>query len=354
MHPVLFYEAFFFFSRDDLERLQPVSRTLRDMIVQNSNVLPLRPIRDVWMDSNRRPSSRGQIHVRVEWLDSGGAEKTDYEASLHEGDFAETVRRLNNTNITNFSVGIRDSPFMRYWKAQGAAACTVENILFRFPDATDYNILDSIMNHLRPLFLFGQPYMTDYDVLDSIVKHLRPRATAVIVNESSWRKNGWNSKKLALLSRDTFLKHLRTCWLGVRNAGGFPPSSFILSEPGYANYDLLCNYPGVAAGIDDLIESFIRDGCANRKLVSVSIKWNEQSFASKLLSKPTKADVPLPNLLMMMWIARNPHRVSQCEMHSFVNATQHQRLEVFKWTIEHEDDDRRRTTTLLQCRVKDL
>ncbi|KAH7717216.1 hypothetical protein AAVH_15327 [Aphelenchoides avenae] len=326
MHPVLFYEAFFFCSRDDLERLQSVSRTLRDMVIHSSNVLPLRTIRYVWMDSTRRPSSIEKIHVRVEWLEPGGAGKHDYEASLHGGDFAETVRRLEHACITNFSFGVRDSPFFRYWKAQGSAAFTVENILFLVPDTMDYGILDSIMNHLRP------------------------RATAVIVDESSWRKDG--CKKLALLTRDTFLKHLQTCWLAVRHRGGFPPSSFILNEPGYAHYELLCFGMNIAAGIDGFIESFVRDGCTNKKLESVSIKWNEQSPAPKQLSKPTKVDVPIPKLYMMVWIARNSHRVSQCEMHSFVNAKQ--RLDVYNWTIEYEDEGRRRTTQLLQCRVKDL
>lgn len=49
MHPDLFYEALFFCARDDLERLQPVSRALLKMIVHSSKVLALRPIRYVWM-----------------------------------------------------------------------------------------------------------------------------------------------------------------------------------------------------------------------------------------------------------------------------------------------------------------
>ncbi|KAH7680453.1 hypothetical protein AAVH_41172, partial [Aphelenchoides avenae] len=280
-------------------------------------------------DSTRRPSSIEKIHVRVEWLDSVGAD-ADYEASLHGGDFAETVRRLRHTCITNFSVGFRDSPFFRYWKAQGAAAFTVKNIFFGEPDTTDYSILDSIVNHLRP------------------------SATVVLVNESSWRKDGWNSKKLELLARDSLLKHLHTCWLGVHHGGAFPPSSFILKEPGYAHYELLCVGMNIAERIDGFIESFIRDGCTNKKLESVSIKWSERSHASKQLSKPTKVNVPLPKLYVMAWMAPNPHRVSQCEMHAFVSTKQRQRMKVFKWTIEYEKEGCRRTTQLLQCRVEDL
>lgn len=45
MQSALFYEPFLFCSRDELERLQPVTQSLRDMIVKRSKLLlPLRPI----------------------------------------------------------------------------------------------------------------------------------------------------------------------------------------------------------------------------------------------------------------------------------------------------------------------
>lgn len=44
MLPELRYELLFFYTRDELERLQPLSRSLLKMIVAGSNVLPLRPI----------------------------------------------------------------------------------------------------------------------------------------------------------------------------------------------------------------------------------------------------------------------------------------------------------------------
>lgn len=44
MLPDLRHELLFFCTRDELERLQPLSRTLLDMIVAGANVLPLRPI----------------------------------------------------------------------------------------------------------------------------------------------------------------------------------------------------------------------------------------------------------------------------------------------------------------------
>lgn len=46
MQPELRYELFY--TRDQLERLQPLSRTLFDMIV-HSHALLLRPISIVWM-----------------------------------------------------------------------------------------------------------------------------------------------------------------------------------------------------------------------------------------------------------------------------------------------------------------
>ncbi|KAH7706811.1 hypothetical protein AAVH_25958 [Aphelenchoides avenae] len=340
MHPVLFYEALFFSSRDDLECLQLLSRTLRDMIVYSSNVLPLRPICHVWMNHNSSTTNK----IRIEKCAAGGGDEHDYyEASVYDGDFAGTFRRLQHTCINKFSFAVRDSPFLRYWRAQEASDFVVTWICFR------------------------QPETTDYDIFDSIVNHLRPRITGVGVVECSWRGNGRYGKAVKLLARDSVLNHLQTCRLRVGSGVfWFPPSSFIFEAPGFPNYEMWFNdSPGpseipakneppgrvtqlgrqgpgylpcnVAAEIDGFIQSFIRDGCTNKKP-----------------NKPTEADVPLPRMYMLEPIVRSDHRVTQCETHAFVNAKQRQQLEVFKWTIEHEHKGRRHTTTLLQCRVNDL
>ncbi|KAH7706808.1 hypothetical protein AAVH_16400 [Aphelenchoides avenae] len=330
MNPVLFYEALFFSSRDDLECLQLLSRTLRDMIVYSSNVLPLRPICHVWM--NHESSMTNKIRIQ-KCAAGGGVEHDYYEASILDGDFAETFRRLQHTSIHNFSVGFRDSPFLRYWKAQEAADFVVIWICFRSRETTDY------------------------DTFDSIVNHLRPRITGVAI--ISWCEDGYNSKALKLLARDSVLNHLQTCRL---HAPGFPNYEMWYSDSPPASEIPANNEPpgiglmasNVAAEIDGFIESFVRDGCTNKKLKSVGIKWNDPSHAPKQLSKPIDADVPLPRMYMLEAIVRATHRVTQCEVYSFVCSKQHQLMEVHKWTIEHEDEDRRRTTTLLQCRVKDL
>ena len=44
MIPELRYELLFFYTRTYLERLQPLSQALLNMIAAGSNVLPLRPV----------------------------------------------------------------------------------------------------------------------------------------------------------------------------------------------------------------------------------------------------------------------------------------------------------------------
>lgn len=53
MIPELRYEILFFYTRDELERLQPLSQTMLDMTVKGSKVLPLRPIDRVEMVSRK-------------------------------------------------------------------------------------------------------------------------------------------------------------------------------------------------------------------------------------------------------------------------------------------------------------
>ncbi|KAH7707613.1 hypothetical protein AAVH_25143 [Aphelenchoides avenae] len=327
MHPVLFNESFFFCPRVDLESLQLVRRSLLNMIVAGSNVLSLLPVYRVNMDCDDA-GAKIQIYVDEDAYEPG------YEASVYEGDFPKTFRCLQNICVKEFIVGIRDSPFLRYWKAQEAAVFTVVSI--------DFDLTDD----------------TDYDVLDSIVNHLRPRTTEDIhVRESSWRENGHNSKRLKLLARESFLNNLQTCCLNVfENA--FPAPAFFLKESSYSNYELECNRGQVAAGIERFIESFVRDGCANEKLESVCITWTDpedrQSPAPKQLSKPTKIGMLLPENGLTEWLIPFVHRVSQCEMQSFVNTKQWKRMEVFEWSAEYYPDRSLCTTHLLQCLVKNL
>lgn len=140
-----------------------------------------------------RPDDK--IKIFIEPTPIGGAPKPDYEASTDVGDFAETFRRLQNTCIMDFNFDIRDMPFMRYWKGQGSAAFTVVSIDFCLTDDTDYGVVDSFVNYLRP------------------------RTTAAVhIEESLWQENGNSDidrKYLDLLVRESFLTNLQTCRLTV-------------------------------------------------------------------------------------------------------------------------------------------
>lgn len=127
------------------------------------------------------------IEIFVEEDEDDDEPECDYEASVHDGDFAETFRRLQYTCVKFFCVEIHDSPFLRYWNEQEAASFTVVSI--------DVVLVET----------------TDYDLLDSIVNHLRPKTTCVLV----WEADSYNSERLKLLARDAFLNNLQTCGLMV-------------------------------------------------------------------------------------------------------------------------------------------
>ncbi|KAH7703578.1 hypothetical protein AAVH_29248 [Aphelenchoides avenae] len=347
MHPILIHESLFFCPRDDLERLQPLSQSLLDIVVKGSKVLPLRPIRHVDMASAiyKQPRMEDKIKIFVGRPTGSDTHEPDYEASIDDGDCAEIFRRLQNTCIKSIWVGIRESAFLRYWRAQETASFTVVSIEF------------------------GGLEIADTDVFDSIVNHLRPRTMEVHAEGSSWdengfdawwHKHGWNEEMLEfnLLARDSCLNYLQICQLNVSWDAAFPPPFFMLEEPGYPNYEFSCGGSQVAGGIDDFIEIFVRDGCANRKLKSVCIQWeddeNQQSFALKQLKKPTKIDMPLPNNDLTEWTTRRAHQVTLCEMHSLVNAKQWKRMEAFKWSIDYDSAYGRHTAHLLQCRLENL
>ncbi|KAH7697822.1 hypothetical protein AAVH_35090 [Aphelenchoides avenae] len=326
MIPELRYELLFFYTRNDLERLQPLSRSLLDMIVKGSKVLPLRPIRYVNMASAiYKDPQEDKIRIFVEERRpaSDTPPEPNYEASIDDGDSAEIFRRLQHTCIKHFWVGIRESAFLRYWRAQETASFAVLCLEFGGLEIADYRVLDSIVNHLRPTTI-GE-VDDDHDPM------------------------------LELLARNSFLNSLQICTLNVWYCP-FPPPSFILEEPGYPRYDLWCSDRQVADGIDDLIESFVREGCANKKLELVCIQWeddeNQQSFALKQLKKPTKVDMPLPDLAA--WLTDTDHRVRQCEKYSFENAKQWQRMVAYKWAVEYDDPYGRCTRHILQCRIENL
>ncbi|KAH7719689.1 hypothetical protein AAVH_12806 [Aphelenchoides avenae] len=79
------------------------------------------------------------------------------------------------------------------------------------------------------------------------------------------------------------------------------------------------------------------------------MEWDERSGdpsrAPKRLSKPTKIDKPMPDVEMLC--SSMPSR-QQCEMHSFVNATQWKCMEVFKWSAKSDRGSDRHTTHFLQ------
>ncbi|KAH7676154.1 hypothetical protein AAVH_41937, partial [Aphelenchoides avenae] len=104
--------------------------------------------------------------------------------------------------------------------------------------------------------------------------------------------------------------------------------------------------------------SFVRDGCANTKLESVYLRWDDgdgpQPATPKLLSKPSKSDMRLPKNDLTAWLIRDGHEVSPCEMHSFVSSKQRKRMDVYKWSVHYDLWGSRRMTHVLQCLVKTL
>ncbi|KAH7704950.1 hypothetical protein AAVH_27850 [Aphelenchoides avenae] len=372
MKDVLCHEWLFFCSREDLEPLQLVRKSLRKMIVARSSALPLRSIHRVSVDCCHEPPipnypDKIEIFVKEdrypEEMTPEEAVKRYYKTSVCDnGDFAGAVRRLQHSCIKNFDVDIGDSPFLRYWMAQEADAFTVLSICINPPEATkNYELLDAIVNRVRPNTL---------DVSYESGPSAYGDQTAP-----------YNSEYLEVMARDSFLNILQICPLNIW-PGAFPPPSFILDEPGYPNYELRCHRSTVdgiyarswiADGIDAFLESFVRDGCANKKLISMCITWTEWPNAEppcpmpKLLSNPTMADEPLPEAEAdaerlksnNRWI-RGVRVLSQCEMHTFVNMKHQKRMEVRKWNVKHfvheaeEDHFGHSTTHILQCLVKSV
>lgn len=81
------------------------------------------------------------------------------------------------------------------------------------------------------------------------------------------------------------------------------------------------------------------------------------SSAPKLLSKPTKTDVPLPEVARLEWGIPDVHQVTQGEAYTVVNAKHWKRMDVYKWSVEHDfygrHGRRKVTSYILLCRVDD-
>lgn len=120
----------------------------------------------------------------------------DYETSFRDGDFAEAFCRLQHSYIKLFSIGIEDSPFLRYWEAQKAADLTIVSIDFEPSETLDNDVLDSIVNLLQPR------------TIDVSFEHCL----------SQWWEDQtapYNSKYLGVLARASFVNSLQTCPLNV-------------------------------------------------------------------------------------------------------------------------------------------
>ncbi|KAH7676101.1 hypothetical protein AAVH_41990, partial [Aphelenchoides avenae] len=103
--------------------------------------------------------------------------------------------------------------------------------------------------------------------------------------------------------------------------------------------------------------SFVRDGCMNRKLESVFVRWDDyeghQWPAPKQLTKLTTREIPLPMKDLTAWLSREVRQVTRCEVQSFVSTKYWVRMDVYKWS-DYDSSDRRFVTHILQCRVNDL
>ncbi|KAH7709490.1 hypothetical protein AAVH_23246 [Aphelenchoides avenae] len=204
MQPELRYEILLFCTRNELEHLQPLSRTLLDVIVARAKKLPLRPISWVrmrpakgWTGLRFDGSVTDVIHFHLNDPEEIDGETEygdpDYETSVMNGDFEELYRRLQNVSIDYFSFDISENRFMQYWRAQqGASNFTVKDIGFRLRADTDYDTLDCIVNFLHP---------TEFD--------------SVSCSSPSSKYGLTGSQWTDLLKRDSFLSTVKTTSLTV-------------------------------------------------------------------------------------------------------------------------------------------
>lgn len=113
----------------------------------------------------------------------------EFATSLTDGDFEEALRRLQHSRIQCFALHVLDSRFMRHWSER----------------ETDF-----VVEHIEFLPLDD----VDYEALDSAVVQLRPKNYKISASRTSWNE-GWNSKQVKLLARDSLLSVLETCTLDV-------------------------------------------------------------------------------------------------------------------------------------------
>ncbi|KAH7702348.1 hypothetical protein AAVH_30495, partial [Aphelenchoides avenae] len=233
-----------------------------------------------------------KIKIFVEEPAANVVPEPDYEASIDDGDHAETCHRLQHVCIKDFCVGIRALPLMRYWNSQESASFTVVSIDFCLDDDTDYDVLDSIVNHANgpvpdfpsPAFFFNEPGYPNYELCCSY-------------NDAAGRIDGFIESFVRDSYANTKLKSVCMRWT----------------------------------------------------------EWEDMRAATpKQLREPSKIDMPLPKNDLPEYLSRYDVQVSQCEMHSFVNKKQWKRMDVYKWSLEYELFDGRFTEQILHCRVKNL
>ncbi|KAH7678483.1 hypothetical protein AAVH_41616, partial [Aphelenchoides avenae] len=75
----------------------------------------------------------------------------------------------------------------------------------------------------------------------------------------------------------------------------------------------------------------LREGCADKKLVSVCLSWEERDDEpAPLRSSFACQRCAIRVFDMTARLSLEVHRVFQCEVHSFVNKKQQKQMEAFK------------------------
>ncbi|KAH7708884.1 hypothetical protein AAVH_23852 [Aphelenchoides avenae] len=316
----LLYDSLFFCSRDDLERTMAVCKSTRKMVTAAAKKLALRPIYRVDVVASHKGVDAGGRGRNLPHGTNGEEEfeASDFEASVIDGDFEAVFRRLQHVHVKYFSFEISENPFLQYWMVQ----------------RTDFTV--------KHFYFENLPEDADYGLLESVVDFLRPTTFNVDTDGSLWNEDGYNRKWLDLFTRETFLNSIKTCELDVWADGGLPPLTFVLSEVGYAAYEIICFEGDAVSWSDRLIEALLHGKCSNEKLESVCIQWDvlqgsgQPSRMPKLLDKPAETNVPIPRSDFATCRITTEYKESQCDLFSFPIATQQKQLDIFKWATEFD------------------
>lgn len=96
----------------------------------------------------------------------------------------------------------------------------------------------------------------------------------------------------------------------------------------------------------------------NEKLETLSFIWEDRHDDSgreppmpKLLCKPSAKDVPLPCDDFYVFPSR-PYSAAQCDTYSLTSSKSKQRMEVFLWCAEDDEEDT--TGHIILCEVKTI